>query len=173
LQRLGSFAVMVLYATEAIAGLVGRILSGRWESGDEKRDPAVARFGHLLAVARRANDREASVFVGCAEEEARRENRPVVPNEVLVDEIVRLVECPVGVARGLLSWTLEVASLRPYLFRDLVALESDGLIALRPSRRKAPLRLAELWGRTELLREDREEAVERAPVPTSGAVSPP
>lgn len=138
-------AMMVFYAVEAVSQLISRILQAV-EKPKAEPGPVLARFLRLLAERHRAGEDGLFVFIGCDAERAHREERAVVPNETLEEEIGRVVECPAEAAKALLSWLIAVASLRPGLFRGLEAAEEDGLIGLKALGDDVRLTLAQRWG---------------------------
>lgn len=146
-QTMG-LAMMVFYAAEAVAGLLSRILQDPWNPEQTKADPFVSRFVELLEQEAERNEGEMAAFIGCGSDEARRHEKPIVPNEYLVEEIGRVVESPDDASKALLSWLLYVAPFRPCLFRNLKSEEKDGLIRVTVLPQGLQMSVAEQWGRT-------------------------
>jgi hypothetical protein len=55
----------------------------------------------------------------------RWENRPLIPSQLLVQEIVRMADCPLVTTHALLPWLVALAQFKPFLFTDFEASPID------------------------------------------------
>lgn len=99
-----------------------------------------------------------SVVLSDVDRTLRDSNFATVPTQNVVLEFLQVARCSVQAAQALLSWLIEVAQFKPYVFCGGVAEQYGRSVKLTPRPQTATMDLFVRWGRGE-----KEESDERVP----------
>ncbi|MGH9318089.1 MAG: sigma-70 family RNA polymerase sigma factor [Thermoanaerobaculia bacterium] len=129
----GVTPLTIFYATEAVGGLIGRLMRHRIVRLDadlvlEECDRVTPDRSPVMTTSRGF----------------------VLAHPMVLNEIVKVAECSAATAPVLLFWLVNVARFRPFVFRGLEAKPREGAVALTAVKDVAAVAddLALRWGQT-------------------------